>query len=89
MGPALWSDWARKFGDDDARIEGNWAADRRLVSASLDSKVEGGRIDEAVGDRPQQLRRLLSMSQRELVADLLVKLDKLECLVKAAADRRR
>ena len=78
--PALWSDRARKFGDDDAKIEGDWAADRRLVSASLDSKVEGGRIDEVVGDRPQQLRRLLSKAQQELVADLLVELDGLEIL---------
>jgi hypothetical protein len=77
--PALWSDRARKLGDD-AKIEGDWAADRRLISASLDSKVEGGRIDEVVGDRPQQLRRLLSKAQQELVADLLVKLDGLELL---------
>jgi hypothetical protein len=78
--PALWGDRARKFGYDDAKIEGDWAGDRRLVSASLDSKVERGRIDEVVGDRPQRLGRLLSKAQQELVADLLVQLDGLELL---------
>ena len=77
--PTLWSERTRKFGDD-AKIEGDWAADRRLVSASLDSKVEGGRIDKVVANRPQQLRRLLSKAQLELAADLLVELDGLELL---------
>jgi hypothetical protein len=77
--PTLWGERNKKFGDD-AKIEGDWAADRRLVSASLDSKVEGGRIDEVVADRPRQLRRLLSRAQQELAADLLVELDGLELL---------
>jgi hypothetical protein len=77
--PELWRVRARAFGDD-ARIEGDWAADRRLISASLDSKVEGGRIDEVVAGRPQQPRRLLSEAQEGLAADLLVGLDGLELL---------
>jgi hypothetical protein len=77
--PALWSERTRRFGDD-AKIEGDWAADRRLVSASLNSKVEGGRIDDVVAGRPQQLRRLLSRAQRGLSAELLVRLDELELL---------
>jgi hypothetical protein len=77
--PALWRERTRRFGDD-AKIEGDWAAGRRLISASLGSKVEGGRIDEVVADRPQQLRRLLSKAQQELAADLLVELDTLELL---------
>jgi hypothetical protein len=79
MDPELWNDRTRAFGDD-AKIEGDWAADRRLVSASLDAKVEGGRIDAVVADRPHQLRRLLSKAQRGLAADLLVGLDGLEIL---------
>jgi hypothetical protein len=79
MDPELWRDRTRAFGDD-AKIEGDWAAGRRLVSASLGSKVEGGRIDEVVADRPHQLRRLLSKAQQGLVADLLVGLDGLELL---------
>jgi hypothetical protein len=82
--PTLWSKRIRKFGDDvetdDAKIEGDWAADRRLVSASLNSKVEGGRIQEVVADRPHQLRRLLSKAQQDLAADLLMELDALEVL---------
>jgi hypothetical protein len=77
--PTLWRGRTRAFGDD-AKIEGDWAADRRLVSASLDSKVEGGRIDEVVADRPHQVRRLLSKAQEGLAADLLLGLDGLELL---------
>ena len=77
--PTLWRERTRTFGDD-ARIEGDWAADRRLVSASLGSKVEGGRIDEVVAERPHQLRRLLSKAQEALATDLLVGLDGLELL---------
>ena len=77
--PELWSRRTQAFGDS-ARIEGDWAADRHLVSASLDSEVEGGRIDEVVADRPHQLRRLLSDAQAELVADLLLGLDGVEIL---------
>jgi hypothetical protein len=77
--PELWRQRTRAFGDD-ARIEGDWAADRHLVSASLDSQVKGGRIDEVVADRPHRVRRLLSDAQAELAADLLLGLDGLEVL---------
>ena len=77
--PKLWLERTRAFGDD-AKIEGDWAADRRLVSASLDSTVAGGRIDAVVADRPYGLRRLLSDAQEALAADLLVDLDGVELL---------
>jgi hypothetical protein len=77
--PRLWNRRSRAFGDD-ARIEGDWAADRHLVSASLDSEVESGRIGEVFADRPHQLRRLLSDAQAELVAELLLGLDGVEIL---------
>jgi hypothetical protein len=77
--PELWRQRTQAFGDD-ARIEGDWAADRHLVSASLDSQIEGGRIDEVVADRPHRVRRLLSDAQAELAADLLLGLDGLEVL---------
>jgi hypothetical protein len=77
--PKRWRERTRAFGDD-AKIEGDWAADRHLVSASLNSKIEGGRIDEVVANRPHQLRRLLSTAQEALAADLLLGLDGLELL---------
>jgi hypothetical protein len=79
VNPKLWDERTRQF-DDDAKIEGDWAADRRLVSASLDSKVERARIDEVIADRPHQLRRLLSKAQEALAANLLLELDGLELL---------
>lgn len=79
VNPKLWRDRTKAFGND-AKIEGDWAADRHLVSASLDSEIEGGRIDEVVADRPHRVRRLLSEAQEELAADLLLELDGLELL---------
>jgi hypothetical protein len=79
LDPELWHRRTEAFGDD-ARIEGDWAADRRLVSASLDSKVDGGRIDEVVADRPHRVRRLLSPAQEALAASLLLDLDELVLL---------
>jgi hypothetical protein len=79
LDPELWHRRTEAFGDD-ARIEGDWAADRRLVSASLDSKVDGGRIDEVVADRPHRVRRLLSSAQEALAASLLLDLDELVLL---------
>jgi hypothetical protein len=79
LNPKLWDERTRQFGDD-AKLEGDWAADRRLVSASLDGKVERGRIDEVIADRPHRLRPLLSKAQEALAADLLLGLDGLELL---------
>ena len=36
---------------------------RHLLSASLDGKIEGGRIEEVVAEQPQQVERLLSERQ--------------------------
>ena len=58
MDLTLWRERTRAFGDD-AKIEGHWAADRRLGSALLDSKLEGGRIDEVVADRADKLHERL------------------------------
>jgi hypothetical protein len=77
--PELWRRRTTAFGDS-ARIEGDWAADRQLVSASLTGEVEGGRIDQVVADRPHQVRRLLSDAQAQLAGDLLLGLDDLEVL---------
>jgi hypothetical protein len=78
--PGLWRRRTREFGND-ARIEGDWVTDRRLVSASLDSGVESDLIDEVTAaGRPKQVRRLLSENQSALAAEFLVSLDRLELL---------
>ena len=81
LDPARWRHRIEKLGVDpeDAKIEGDWAADRRQVAASLDSKFEEG-LDELVAGQPGQLRRLLSKKQVELAHELLVGLDGLIAL---------
>jgi hypothetical protein len=83
LDPALWHRRIEAFGgdaEDDAKIEGDWAADRRLVAASLDSDVEAGRLDQLVAGHPDQLRRLLSDAQTALARELLLGLDGLVAL---------
>jgi hypothetical protein len=77
--PELWRRWTGALGDS-ARIEGDWAADRRLVSASLSGEVDEGRIEEVFTHRPHRVRRLLSDAQAQLARDLLLGLDGLELL---------
>jgi hypothetical protein len=65
----------------DAKIEGDWVGDHHLVAASLDSEVEGGRLDEVVAaGRPHQVERLFSGEQARLAAELLLGFDGLELL---------
>ena len=76
--PTLWALRIDALGGDatdDAKIEGDWAADRRLVSASLDSEVEAGRIDEVVAGQPDQVPGLFSDAQAALARELLLGLD--------------
>jgi hypothetical protein len=78
--PRLWRRRCRAFGDD-ARIEGDWVTDRHLVSASLDSRVEDGLIDDVVAaERPYQVQRLFSDDQQGLAAEWLLGFDGLELL---------
>jgi len=77
--PELWRRRTRAFGDA-ARIEGDWAADRHLVSASLNGEVDGGRIEEVFTHRPHRVGRLLSDAQEQLAADLLLGFHGLELL---------
>jgi hypothetical protein len=82
LDPARWRNRIERLGGDaeeNAKIEGDWAADRRMVAASLDSKVEDG-FDELVAAQPGQLRRLLSDDQKELARELLLGLDGLIAL---------
>ena len=80
MDPGLWCRRTRAFGDD-ARIEGDWVTDRHMVSASLDSQVAGGLVDEvAAAGRPYQVQRLFSDDQSALAAEWLLGLDGLELL---------
>jgi len=78
--PGVWRRRTRAFGDD-ARIEGDWVTDRHMVSASLDSRVESGLIDEVVAaGRPYQVRRLFSDDQAALAAEWLLGFEGLELL---------
>jgi hypothetical protein len=75
LDPVLWERRLQAFGGaEDAKIEGDWAADRRLVAASLDGEVEAG-IDELVAGRPAQLSRRFTEAQTTLARELLVELD--------------
>jgi hypothetical protein len=78
--PGRWRQRTKAFGDD-ARIEGDWVPDRHLVSASLDSRIDGDLIDEVVAaGRPYQVQRLFSGDQQALAAEWLLGLDGLELL---------
>jgi hypothetical protein len=77
--PDLWRRRTRSFGKR-AKLEGDWAGKRRLLSASLDGKVEGGRIEEVIAGRPQQVKQLLSDAQRALAAEWLLPLDQVRLL---------
>jgi hypothetical protein len=79
LDPELWHRRTGEFGDL-ARVEGDWAGDHHLVSASLDAEVEGGRIDEVVAERPHQARRLLSDDQEALAGEWLLGVDRLTLL---------
>jgi hypothetical protein len=76
----LWRERTDAFGKG-AKIEGDWVADHHLVAASLDSDVEGGRIDKVVAaGRPHQVEPLFSREQEMLAAELLLGFDGLELL---------
>jgi hypothetical protein len=77
--PALWHRRTSRLGEQ-ARIEGDWTGDRHLVSASLDSDVEGGRIDEVFAGRPHQAQRLFSKAQAALAEAWLLRFRGLQLL---------
>jgi hypothetical protein len=77
--PDLWRERTKSFGKR-AKLEGDWAGKRHLLSASLDGKIDQGRIDEVVAEQPQQVRRLLSEAQQTLADQLLLPLDKVQLL---------
>jgi hypothetical protein len=57
--PDLWHGRTTKFGKR-AKLEGDWVGKRHLLAASLDGKIDEGRIEEVVTEHPQQIKRLLS-----------------------------
>jgi hypothetical protein len=77
--PDLWRERTKSFGKR-AKLEGDWAGKRHLLSASLDGKIDEGRIEEVVAEQPQQVRRLLSEAQETLADELLLPLDKVQLL---------
>lgn len=74
-----WHRRTQEFGKQ-ARIEGDWVADRHLVSASLDNDIDDDRIDEVLAERPPRVGRLFSGAQERLAGDWLLPLDRLGLL---------
>jgi hypothetical protein len=77
--PDLWRRRTRSFGKR-AKLEGDWAGKRHLLSGSLDGKIEGGRIEEVVAEQPQQVKRLLSEAQQVLAEEWLLPLEEVRLL---------
>jgi hypothetical protein len=77
--PDLWGGRTGSFGKR-AKLEGDWVGKRHLLSASLDAKIKGGRIEEVVAEQPQQVRRLLSEAQQSLADEWLLPLDEVQLL---------
>jgi hypothetical protein len=77
--PGLWGERTKSFGKR-AKLEGDWAGRRHLLSASLNGKIDDGRINEVVAEQPQQIKRLLSDAQQALADELLVPLDEVQLL---------
>jgi hypothetical protein len=77
--PDLWRERTKSVGKR-AKLEGDWVGKRHLLAASLDGKIEGGRIEEVVAEEPQQVKRLLSEAQQALADELLLPLDEVQLL---------
>jgi hypothetical protein len=77
--PDLWRGRTKPFGKR-AKLEGDWVGERHLLSASLDGKIEGGRIEEVVTEHPQQVKRLLSEEQQALADEWLLPLNEVQLL---------
>jgi hypothetical protein len=77
--PDLWRRRTKSFGRR-AKLEGDWAGKRHLLSASLDGKIDSGRIEEVVAEQPQQVKRLLSEAQLALADEWLLPLDEVQLL---------
>ena len=84
--PELWRGRTKPFGKR-AKLEGDWAGKHHLLSASLDGKIDEGRIEEVVAEQPQQVRRLLSEAQQALVDEWLLPLDEVQLLGPVRADK--
>jgi hypothetical protein len=77
--PDLWRRRTKSSGKR-AKLEGDWVGKRHLLSASLDGKIEDGRIHEVVAEQPQQVRRLLSEAQQALADEWLLPLEEVQLL---------
>ena len=77
--PDLWRGRTTSSGKR-AKLEGDWVGKRHLLAASLDSKIEGGRIEEVVAQHPQQVKRLLSEAHQALADEWLLPLDEIQLL---------
>jgi len=77
--PDLWRRRIGSFGKR-AKLEGDWVGKPHLLSASLDGKIEGGRIEEVAAEHPQQVKRLLSEEQQALADEWLLPLDQVQLL---------
>jgi hypothetical protein len=81
--PRRWHAWIDRAGaavEGLHRIEGDWAGDRRLVSASLDAGLDSEVLDRIRTGSAGPIVDLFSRAQRDLLADLLVGLDEARLL---------
>ena len=80
---AAWKDRTKDLGKA-AKLEGDWAGDRRATSASLNSDLDVAAAEELKADHPS-VSKLLSEAQCELAADLMIPLNRLVLLGPIAA----
>lgn len=77
--------WRARTSDlDGAKLEGDWAGDRRMISASLVSDVDEAAMDELRSHRPSAAN-LLSAAQRKLATDLMIPVGRAALLGPVAA----
>jgi hypothetical protein len=63
--------WREHTADADAKIEGDWTGERRLVSASPDGKLDDEARDELLEPKPS-VPRLLTDEQRRVAQGLMI-----------------
>ncbi len=77
--PAGWAEHTRDVPAKLKKIEGDWAGERRQISASLDSDLDEAAVAVLKGAGPS-VADLLSDAQRRLAAELMVPLARLTLL---------
>ena len=71
--------WRERTDNADTKIEGDWAGERRLVSASMDGELDDAARSELAKPKPSVVR-LLTGEQRRLAHELMVPLAQVDLL---------